>query len=169
MENKKDFKTLIPFFVLRDKSIPSGSKFLYGDIIRLCNKNGFCDITTERFANLSIVSKSVIKRWMDSLVKANLIKFRPKNNILKEIFSKKEKFDNIGIGDKKCNWCGVKTYILHKHHHPISKNKGGEKTIDICPNCHHEFHYHSNSTFELILDKEGLIQLNNLKKYYDKQ
>lgn len=41
-----------------------------------------------------------------------------------------------------CDWCGQSCYILHKHHYPISRKKGGKDVvnINICPNCHSTFH-----------------------------
>ena len=45
-----------------------------------------------------------------------------------------------GTGEKTCAWCGCKTTLLHKHHYPIPKRMGGKETVDICSNCHNEFH-----------------------------
>lgn len=39
-----------------------------------------------------------------------------------------------------CDWCQAETYSLHKHHYPIKRSKGGQRTVSICPNCHYEFH-----------------------------
>lgn len=47
---------------------------------------------------------------------------------------------NKGKGDKVCEWCGCATSILHKHHYPIPKRAGGTATVNICSNCHNEFH-----------------------------
>lgn len=48
--------------------------------------------------------------------------------------------DKKSDGDKVCEWCGCQTTILHNHHYPIPKRKGGKKTVSICSNCHSEFH-----------------------------
>ena len=40
-----------------------------------------------------------------------------------------------------CEWCGRKNYILHEHHYPIPKSKGGIETVKICPNCHTTYHF----------------------------
>ena len=45
-----------------------------------------------------------------------------------------------GEGEKTCAWCGCKTTLLHKHHFPIPKRMGGKETVEICSNCHNEFH-----------------------------
>jgi hypothetical protein len=55
-------------------------------------------------------------------------------SIKEQILTKK------GNGEKICAWCGCKTTVLHKHHYPIPKRLGGKETVDICPNCHDEFH-----------------------------
>ncbi len=47
----------------------------------------------------------------------------------------------LGYGSKICEWCGIFTTVLHKHHYPISRKDGGTKTVKICPNCHNEFHH----------------------------
>ena len=39
-----------------------------------------------------------------------------------------------------CEWCGTKTIAIQQHHYPIPRNKGGAETVNICPNCHCEFH-----------------------------
>lgn len=39
-----------------------------------------------------------------------------------------------------CEWCNVKTHILHEHHYPIQKKDGGSDVVKICPNCHCAYH-----------------------------
>lgn len=53
---------------------------------------------------------------------------------------KREIIKNKGTGNKICDWCGSKTTVLHKHHHPIPKRMGGTEIVNICSNCHNEFH-----------------------------
>ena len=50
----------------------------------------------------------------------------------------------------RCSWCKCSTFTLHSHHWPVKKCEGGCQTIDICPNCHVEYHF---------LTDEGLILL----------
>ncbi len=45
-----------------------------------------------------------------------------------------------GTGEKTCEWCGCKTSVLNKHHYPVPKRDGGTETVNICSNCHNEFH-----------------------------
>jgi len=43
-----------------------------------------------------------------------------------------------------CDWCEKKTFVLHEHHYPIPKKFKGNKTVNICPNCHYTFHHMEN-------------------------
>lgn len=51
-----------------------------------------------------------------------------------------KRLDGLGLGNYMCVWCGIKTTSLHKHHYPIRKSQGGSSVVEICPNCHQEFH-----------------------------
>jgi hypothetical protein len=46
---------------------------------------------------------------------------------------------------KYCHWCKGTSCILHEHHYPVKKSKGGQETINICPSCHSEFHFLSDN------------------------
>lgn len=48
---------------------------------------------------------------------------------------------NLSGFDYLCEWCKCTTCILHKHHYPLRKSKGGQTTIKICASCHYEFHH----------------------------
>lgn len=63
------------------------------------------------------------------------------DEIKTEILSEKE------TGNKICEWCGCKTTVLHKHHHPVPKRLGGTETVNICSNCHGEFHLKEGKIF----------------------
>ena len=69
----------------------------------------------------------------------------------------------LGFGDTVCEWCNCKTVVLHKHHYPIPKSEGGTKTVSICPNCHHEFHYFSKP-IKLNISKNELQEIKKLRK-----
>ena len=53
---------------------------------------------------------------------------------------KEQILNQKGDGEKICAWCGCKTTLLHKHHYPVPKRMGGTETVEICSNCHAEFH-----------------------------
>jgi len=46
----------------------------------------------------------------------------------------------LGIGSAVCEWCRIRTYTLHQHHYPTPRRNGGTQIVNICPNCHQEFH-----------------------------
>ena len=41
---------------------------------------------------------------------------------------------------RSCEWCGKKTTVIHRHHYPIPKKNGGTDIVEICSDCHAEFH-----------------------------
>ena len=84
---------------------------------------------------MKAVSKPTVSRTKQSLKKMGYIK---SNNISPKE-AKKMVLDNKNKGFI-CEWCGTKTYAIQKHHYPISQKDGGEQTVNICPNCHFEYH-----------------------------
>ena len=57
---------------------------------------------------------------------------------------------SCAVIQKTCEWCGGTTAVLHSHHFPIRKEHGGVDTVDICPNCHAEYHAIEGLTEYLI-------------------
>lgn len=50
-----------------------------------------------------------------------------------------QKYPSLGK-IKRCAWCKGDTLILHAHHYPITREDGGTETVNICANCHAEYH-----------------------------
>lgn len=88
-----------------------------------------------------IASKTTINTVKKSLKKLNLI-----SSITDYEQAKKIVLQSKGQGEE-CEWCGERTYAIQRHHYPIPKSKGGDKTVGICPNCH--------SLYHLILKEKG--------------
>ena len=80
------------------------------------------------------MSKITIRRCKNKLIKLGLIskEYTPQD-------IKKMTIEMCGTGDK-CEWCGNLSPILHEHHYPIPKHKGGIDKVHICPNCHYTYH-----------------------------
>lgn len=135
---KRSYYAIIPANVRYDKNLIPNAKLLYGEITALCNEKGICRFSNQDFADLYNVNKISISHWMKNLVNQGYITVSQDENIVSEL--KNKKMDGFGYGDQECSWCKVKTSVLHNHHYPIPKMSGGTDTIDICPNCHHEFH-----------------------------
>jgi ABC-type phosphate transport system ATPase subunit len=94
-------------------------------------------------------SKSTIVRAINKLIEENEIPVEIKTQEqIKDIVLEKK-------GKLICEWCNTKVYILHKHHFPIPKRHGGTDMVNICQNCHADFHKieHSLDGFRHYKDK----------------
>ena len=149
---QKNYYAIIPANVRYDEKLIPSAKLLYGEIAALCDENGECWLNNQYFADLYDVNKISISHWIKNLVNRGYITFSQDENIVSKLKSKK--MDGFGYGSQECSWCQVKTSVLHKHHYPIPKMSGGTDTVDICPNCHHEFHYHQNKIKLTLTDAE---------------
>lgn len=148
----RNYYAIIPANVRYDKDLKPGAKLLYGEITALCNEKGYCWAGNGYFAELYDKDKSTIARWIQQLKSKGYITIIGDKDIVKKLKSKNMK--GLGFGDKICEWCGVYTSVLHKHHYPIPKSKGGTKVVNICPNCHNEFHYHKKKIQINLPEKE---------------
>ena len=82
------------------------------------------------------LSEATKNRCRNKLKKLGLIQ----DLLIDDVYEAKKltlKYSNTG---KVCEWCGHKSYILHKHHFPVPKSMGGTEIVEICPNCHSTFH-----------------------------
>ncbi|MBY9013617.1 MAG: hypothetical protein KGD70_14680 [Candidatus Lokiarchaeota archaeon] len=93
-----------------------------------------------RTTMINLVNKMIMDGYLKEIVLTNIEKYK--------IISNKQ-MDGLGIGNRTCDWCSCKTTTLHKHHYPIQKKDGGIQLVNICPNCHYEFH-HLKSKLEII-------------------
>lgn len=157
METKRNYYAIIPANVRYDENVRPNAKLLYGEITALCNERGYCWASNQYFAELYKVSKTSISLWIKDLINGGYITISRDKNIVSEL--KNKKMSGFGYGSQECSWCKVKTSVLHNHHYPIPKMSGGTDTIDICPNCHHEFHYHQNEIKLTLTDEELKVLL----------
>jgi hypothetical protein len=44
------------------------------------------------------------------------------------------------VSSKVCEWCKGETVALQQHHYPLPKRLNGKSVVNICANCHFEFH-----------------------------
>lgn len=161
-EQTKAYYAIIPANVVSNKKISAGAKLFYSDLLSISKENGKCYVSTSFYSDLLNVSKSTINVWLKELNKENLIIFK-KHDMSEEL--KKLNLNNLGFGDRTCEWCKIKTAVLHKHHYPIPKRKGGVDIVNICPNCHHTFHFYEKSIEVLdLLDIENFKKINNKEK-----
>ncbi len=75
MENPQPaFYAIIPASVRYNKNLEPNAKLLYGELTALANMHGYCWAKNEYFADLYEVDVRTVKRWIESLKDANLIK-----------------------------------------------------------------------------------------------
>ena len=99
---------------------------------------------------LPIMTKSSIRESVKRLIKVKYIKEIILTSEQKHQALSTKQMKGLGIGNRVCEWCGCKTTILHRHHYPIARKDNGTKVVNICANCHYEFHH---LTSELIINE----------------
>jgi hypothetical protein len=69
----------IPKTVLYDTRLSYGARLLYGEIVALCAKEGFCWASNSYFARQYNAGPSSITRWINGLSQAGYVKIKYKN------------------------------------------------------------------------------------------
>ena len=68
MENEKpSYYAIIPANVRYDKTLKANEKLMYGEIVCLSNKNGYCHASNSYFAELYEVTPQAISGWIKNL------------------------------------------------------------------------------------------------------
>lgn len=112
-------------------------------------------IASDLFNDLDISNRTV-QRSFEELLSHKLINkfFFTEEKIISSLKTKTQiSFDNPIYRTNSCAWCESQAYILHKHHYPIPRSLGGEEVIEICPNCHCEYHFLMDNTFYIFNDE----------------
>lgn len=73
MTQEKEYFILVPRTVARRNDLLDGAKLLYGEILALSKKTGFCYANNKHFIKAVGSSKSTIKRYLEALEDLNLI------------------------------------------------------------------------------------------------
>lgn len=125
-----DFDLLfIPLGIIHDKRLTTKEKIYLTMYYQYGNNDFFAD---KEFREMC--SKQTLCTIKNKLKRLNLIKITTNYEEAKKLV-----LEQKGRGDI-CEWCGCKTNAIQKHHYPIPEAKGGKKTVNICPNCHYEYH-----------------------------
>lgn len=158
----KSYYAVIPANIRYDKRLITGAKLLYGEITTVCDDKGYCNISNCDFSKILGKTITSINRYLKQLNKCGYIETTFPKPIEIEYKLKKKNLNSFGIGDKKCSWCQIKTYILTEHHYPVLKKEGGNKTVSICPTCHDEYHY--LMYYDRIIKLLNYEEINKIKK-----
>lgn len=113
-----------------------------------------------KIANFCFGYGGIERRHWKQLKKVDLAEeyHLEEDDVIKILKSKTpQKFPNQ---TQTCDWCTGSTCVLHAHHYPIRKSKGGQNTVNICPSCHCEFHF--------LLDKKHYRIKKEIKDEFDK-
>ena len=94
-----------------------------------------------RPVHINLISSYLINLDRRSIL-SGIRELEEKNIISNKKLTNKEAFDFLCKGkfERGCLFCGWFNSSLDSHHYPIRSKDGGVDTIDICPNCHREFH-----------------------------
>lgn len=137
---QSNYYSIIPADVRYDERLKANEKLLYGEIVCLCNKSGYCYATNEYFSNLYNVSTRSITEWIKKLEKCNHIVCVVDTKRFKDGTVKKER----------------KIYLNHieksQHHH----------IEDFCEN-HIEENFSYNNTSNI-----NNINKENIKRKFEK-
>lgn len=139
-----NLSSCIPKEIQYNKNLSPTSIILLHELSTIVDRNGECLIDYCKLSeNLNRTKKSILD-YLKELQNNNyiIIKTLEKDYIVSLL--KNKKMQGLGHGNLVCCWCGVNTTTMHSHHYPVSKKDGGKETIEICPNCHHEFHFDNN-------------------------
>ena len=130
--------------ILDDVSLHPGAVNLYARLT-IYEKLNISWPKLDYFAKKHNVSVRCIQLWLAQLKKSGYIieKTYDEDAIVKFLKSKKPiKFDcPIHFPIAICEWCDSETYCLSRHHYPKRKTHGGSAIVNICGNCHQEFHF----------------------------
>lgn len=73
MEEKPNYYAIIPADVRYDKQLKDKAKLLYGEIVALSNKDGYCYASNKYFAKLYETSEQTIINMINNLIKRGYI------------------------------------------------------------------------------------------------
>ena len=128
----------IPVKLLRSKELNTNEK-MYLATYYSFNKN------KKKADEYTILEKNKLSKIKKHLASLNYINIKIRSAEQIKIQTIKNQFIETNC---KCEWCGRQSYVLQQHHFPIPANKGGTKTVNICPNCHYTFHKLEGEIYE---------------------
>jgi hypothetical protein len=137
------FVTLTWDFI-RDKDTTMQEKLILAEIARIEVLGEIIEVTNLYISNAFGITKQRASTAINSLISKGFIFISEQSDeTVYRLLNKKNSPDG-------CLFCGYKGCAIDRHHYPIRRKNGGEKTIDLCANCHREFHYLADSNRDSI-------------------
>lgn len=127
------------------KELTSFEKLLFAEITALIHENGCCSVSTAYFARLFGKSQHTVSKAIFKMETTGFIKITQTTD--EEAYRKLNNM-NSKFG---CLFCGYAGIAIDKHHYPVRAKDGGIRTIDLCSNCHREFHHITDFTRDGIV------------------
>lgn len=152
---------MIPMEVIQDKSISSTAKLLYGIIVSLTQKEGFCSATNGHFSKVLGISPESISRQITLLEKCNYINLEYGKGNRRHILIP----DRKGIDENVKRSIQKRQEVLTKTSRGIDENI---KAISIYNSIENKIERDARASFEKISSKDQLKSylLNSVKTGY---
>lgn len=146
-----DDSFIIPDYVFELRLSPQAFR-VYAHL-KCLHDNNWPDNGIKATAKTCLMSSNSVRRAMSELMEAKLVEqvFAMSGEKAAKLIQAKTPQSDIGLV-ALCEWCRCNTAWLHAHHFPVSRSDGGTETVDICPNCHAEFHALTRPRYQIRED-----------------
>jgi hypothetical protein len=150
----------IPESMLQKRITPSAIK-IYVELFCLSDNNRTLTIENKIISQKLNIATRTVEMAIDELTLNKYItqKITTPEDKVRILINKK--MNNTGHGTYKCEWCKTNTTVIHSHHYPVSKKNKGTDTVNICPNCHCEFHNGFDKIFIINMDENEFLYIKN--------
>jgi uncharacterized phage protein (TIGR02220 family) len=74
MEKCKDYFIILPSYIRHDKNLKPSEKLIFGEILALSQKEGYCWANNSYFAEIYDVSNSTVSKWINNLISFGYIR-----------------------------------------------------------------------------------------------
>lgn len=146
------YYVIIPETVLCDDRLSSSEKLMYGEILALSRKHGFCFASNQYFSDKYNVSKVTVSNWVQELIEYGYVKADYSKDETNKTYRKIYVLDNNSIGEDE-EVPEVNSYTSQK-----ATNKDVEEIIKYLNEvCGSRFRTNTNATNKIIKSrlKEG--------------
>lgn len=135
---------------ITDLAIAYALSFLYNDQYFLFN-----EYKLEKALALSKIKAGTIYTRFKKIRKNEFIESNNSDSLILKLIKNKQ--PQFFVDGKTCEWCMGTSPLIEKHHFPIPRKNGGKEVVNICANCHGEYHF---------LKTRGLNRLKSYREFY---